>query len=95
MSKGGLLAGIKSSLGFGDDKWVDMGGGRMAIRFFKLDYNIDPGAGTDVNADSLGSGLLEHNRAHLQWLDAVLDRHPGLGLQPRKDRRAGGERVHD
>ena len=30
LSKGGLLAGLKSSLGFGDDKWVDMGGGRMA-----------------------------------------------------------------
>ena len=51
------------------------------IGFFKLDYNIDPGAGTDVHADSLGSGLLEHNRAHLQWLDAVLDRHPGLVLE--------------
>jgi len=51
------------------------------IGFFKLDYNIDPGAGTDVDADSLGSALLEHNRAHLDWLDAVLDRHPGLVLE--------------
>jgi hypothetical protein len=29
-SKGGLLAGLKSFLGFGDNKWVDMGGGRVA-----------------------------------------------------------------
>jgi alpha-galactosidase len=51
------------------------------VGFFKLDYNIDPGAGTDVDADSIGSGLLDHNRAHLKWLDAVLDRYPDLVLE--------------
>ncbi|KUL41134.1 glycoside hydrolase family 36 protein [Actinoplanes awajinensis] len=49
--------------------------------YFKLDYNIDPGAGTDLGADSAGAGLLGHNRAHLDWLDGVLDRHPGLLLE--------------
>jgi alpha-galactosidase len=29
----------------------------------------------------VGDGLLEHNRALLTWLDAVLDRHPGLVLE--------------
>ena len=53
----------------------------FGIGFFKLDYNIDPGAGTDHNSDSLGDGLLEHNRAHLQWLDRMLDRHPGLVIE--------------
>ena len=51
------------------------------IGYFKLDYNIDPGSGSDRDADSTGSALLEHNRAHLAWLDAVLDRHPGLVLE--------------
>jgi alpha-galactosidase len=51
------------------------------IGYFKLDYNINPGVGTDVGADSPGDGLLRHNRAHLDWLDGVLDRHPGLVLE--------------
>lgn len=53
----------------------------FGIGFFKLDYNIDAGPGTDRAADSAGAGLLEHNRAHLAWLDGVLDRHPSLVLE--------------
>ena len=41
----------------------------FGVRYFKLDYNITPGAGTDLDALSVGDGLLEHNRAHLEWLD--------------------------
>lgn len=48
------------------------------IRFFKLDYNVTPGPGTDHDAFSPGSGLLDHNRAHLGWLDGILDRHPDV-----------------
>lgn len=53
----------------------------FGVGFFKFDYNVNPGAGTDHDADSLGDGLLAHNRAHLAWLDAVLDRHPGLVIE--------------
>jgi alpha-galactosidase len=53
----------------------------FGVGFFKLDYNINPGPGTDVDADSVGAGLLEHNRAHLAWLDTVLDRHPNLVIE--------------
>ncbi|WP_205661121.1 glycoside hydrolase family 36 protein [Amycolatopsis vastitatis] len=53
----------------------------LGVGYFKLDYNVDPGAGTDLAADSVGAGLLAHNRAHLAWLDGVLDRHPGLILE--------------
>jgi alpha-galactosidase len=53
----------------------------LRLGYLKLDYNIDPGAGTDDEADSVGAGLLDHNRAHLAWLDGVLDRHPGLILE--------------
>jgi alpha-galactosidase len=54
---------------------------RHGVGFFKLDYNINPGPGTDQDADSVGAGLLAHNRAHLDWLDSVLDRHPGLIIE--------------
>ncbi|MDN3241697.1 glycoside hydrolase family 36 protein [Glycomyces tritici] len=53
----------------------------FGIGFFKFDYNINPGPGTDLDADSVGDGLLGHNRAHLAWLDGVLDRHPGLVIE--------------
>jgi alpha-galactosidase len=53
----------------------------FGVGFFKLDYNINPGPGTDRDADSVGAGLLAHNRAHLDWLEGVLDRHPGLVLE--------------
>ncbi|WP_291037138.1 glycoside hydrolase family 36 protein [Herbiconiux sp.] len=53
----------------------------FGVEFFKFDYNIDPGVGTDHDSDSLGDGLLQHNRAHLGWLDGLLDRHPGLVIE--------------
>ncbi|MEV4413762.1 glycoside hydrolase family 36 protein [Catellatospora sp. NPDC049609] len=63
------------------DETVDRLVEQLGVGYFKLDYNIDPGAGTDRDAASPGQGLLGHNRAHLAWLDAVLDRHPGLILE--------------
>jgi alpha-galactosidase len=63
------------------DEVVDRLVAEFGIGYFKLDYNIDPGAGTDLGAESVGVGLLEHNRAHLDWLEGVLDRHPALVLE--------------
>ncbi|NKE61196.1 alpha-galactosidase [Lentzea sp. PSKA42] len=63
------------------DAVVDRLVGELGVGYFKLDYNVDAGAGTDVAADSAGAGLLAHNRAHLAWLDRVLDRHPDLILE--------------
>ncbi|GAA3595175.1 alpha-galactosidase [Nonomuraea rosea] len=63
------------------DQVVDRLVEELGVGYFKLDYNIDPGAGTDLDADSAGDGLLACNRAHLAWLDGVLARHPGLILE--------------
>lgn len=54
---------------------------QLGVGYLKLDYNIDAGAGTDLDAGSVGAGLLGHHRAHLAWLDRVLDRHPDLVLE--------------
>ena len=40
-----------------------------------------PCKGTELHADSFGQGLLEHNRAHLAWLDGILDRYPKLVIE--------------
>ncbi len=51
------------------------------VGFLKIDYNTMAGPGTDVDATSAGDGMLEHQRAHLAWLDAVLARHPQLVVE--------------
>ena len=43
----------------------------LGVGYFKFDYNINPGPGTDVGGDSAGAGLLGHNRAQLDWLDGA------------------------
>jgi alpha-galactosidase len=51
------------------------------VGYIKMDYNVDSLQGTEINADSFGQGLLEHNRAHLAWLDAILNRYPELTIE--------------
>ena len=48
------------------------------VDFFKLDYNVNPGPGTDYQAFSVGSGLLGHNRAHLAWVGELQRKYPGV-----------------
>ncbi len=63
------------------DEVVDYLVGDLGVGYFKLDYNITVAPGPDTGGASPGAGLLEHNRAHLQWLDRVLDRHLGLTIE--------------
>lgn len=51
------------------------------IGYFKIDYNINAFVGTDYNSDSCGDGLLEHNRAYLQWLDDIFADYPDLVIE--------------
>ncbi|PRX18166.1 alpha-galactosidase [Orenia metallireducens] len=51
------------------------------VGYIKMDYNIDAGAGTELNADSFGDGLLEHNRAYLAWVDSIFARYPDLVIE--------------
>ena len=51
------------------------------VGYIKMDYNIEPGIGTETNADSFGDGLLQHERAYLAWLDSVFERYPELIIE--------------
>lgn len=51
------------------------------IAYFKFDYNIDGGIGTEVNSDSFGDGLLQCQDAYLRWIDGIYQRHPGLIIE--------------
>jgi len=54
---------------------------RYDLEYLKLDYNIEPGPGTEVDADSFGDGLYQHQQAYLSWLDELMDRHPELMIE--------------
>src|SRR5215472_9493489 len=51
------------------------------VGYIKIDYNVDSLQGTETDSDSVGQGLLEHNRAHLAWLDTILARYPDLTIE--------------
>lgn len=51
------------------------------ISYLKLDYNINPGAGTEWQASSAGEGLLAHVRAFIHWMRAIQERHPQLLIE--------------
>lgn len=51
------------------------------IGYIKMDYNIEPGIGTEYEADSVGDGLLEHQRAYLAWLDCIFEKYPELIIE--------------
>ncbi|MCM6761251.1 alpha-galactosidase [Rathayibacter sp. ZW T2_19] len=51
------------------------------IGYLKLDYNINPGAGTERDATAAGDGLLAHSRAFVGWLTGIRERHPDLILE--------------
>jgi alpha-galactosidase len=51
------------------------------VGYIKMDYNINAGIGTEAAADSVGDGLLQHNRAYLAWLDGIFERHPELVIE--------------
>ncbi len=44
--------------------------------YIKFDWNQDPGAGTDYNADSFGDGLEKCNKAFFDWIEKMKKRFP-------------------
>ncbi len=54
---------------------------QYGLGYIKMDYNINAGVGTELSAESAGDGLLQHNRAYLDWLEKVIDRYPELIIE--------------
>lgn len=63
------------------DRVVDRLVREHGIGFLKLDYNIEPGSGTDSGGLAPGHGLLEHTRALRGWLERVQARHGDLLIE--------------
>lgn len=51
------------------------------VGYIKMDYNINAGPGTEIAADSVGDGLLQHTRAYLSWIDSVFEKYPELVIE--------------
>ena len=63
------------------DEVIDRAVKQYGVGYIKMDYNIEPGTGTGFHADSIGEGMLEHERAYLKWLDSVFERYPELVIE--------------
>lgn len=63
------------------DLAIDAAVEAYGVSYLKLDYNINPGAGTSHAAAAPGDGLLGHVRAYRGWLDSLTDRYPGLLIE--------------
>lgn len=53
----------------------------FGVGYFKFDYNVNIGVGTDVGEIAPGAGLLGHNRAYCAWLDSLFDKYPDLVIE--------------
>ena len=51
------------------------------VGYIKMDYNNNFGSGTDKDASSAATGLLEHTRAYIAWLDGIFARYPNLVIE--------------
>lgn len=51
------------------------------LGYIKMDYNIITGIGSDLDSDSVGDGLLQHNRAYLNWIDGLFEKYPDLVIE--------------
>ena len=51
------------------------------VGYIKMDYNIEPGVGTDHASFTPGEGLFRHEQAYLQWLDSIFARYPDLVIE--------------
>ncbi len=51
------------------------------VSFFKIDYNVTTGPGSDIHTDSMGAALQAHYEALYDWIRAMYQRHPDLVVE--------------
>ena len=49
--------------------------------YFKIDYNVTTGLGSDLHADSRGDAMLEHCRALYGWIRETYQKYPNLVIE--------------
>ena len=51
------------------------------VGFFKIDYNVTMGCGSDLDTDSCSGAILDHWRALHQWYEDLFRAHPDLVIE--------------
>lgn len=51
------------------------------IEYFKIDYNVTTGPGSDLKSDSYGDALLDHYRYLYGWYKEIYRKHPDIVIE--------------
>lgn len=51
------------------------------VGYFKIDYNVTMGYGSDLNTDSCSGAILDHYRALYGWYEEIFAAHPDLVIE--------------
>ena len=51
------------------------------VGYFKVDYNVTMGYGSDLDTDSCSGAILDHYRALHQWYEEIFEAHPDLVIE--------------
>lgn len=60
------------------------------VEYFKIDYNVTMGYGSDLNTDSCSDAILEHYRCLYQWYEEIFRKYPKLIIE---NCGSGGQRM--
>lgn len=60
------------------------------VGYFKVDYNVTMGYGSDLYSDSCADAILEHYRYLYQWYGEIFRKHPDLVIE---NCGSGGQRM--
>lgn len=60
------------------------------VEYFKIDYNVTMGCGSDLNTDSCSDAILEHYRCLYQWYEEIFRKYPKLIIE---NCGSGGQRM--
>ena len=60
------------------------------VGYFKIDYNVTMGCGSDIDTDSCSGAMLDHYRALHRWYEELFAAHPDLVIE---NCGSGGQRM--
>lgn len=60
------------------------------VGYFKIDYNVTVGHGSDLNSDSCADAIMEHYHYLYQWYEEIFAKHPDLVVE---NCGSGGQRM--
>ena len=60
------------------------------VEYFKMNYNVTMGYGSDLNSDSCADAIMEHYKYLYQWYEEIFRKYPDLIIE---NCGSGGQRM--